>query len=140
MTVKASEILIENISKDLFLTNWHQQDSDSLYKDFFNNFSLKIPFKFKGSSASIVLKSKLVLEENNKGVLIKLYSNITKPLAFSLAIGVLSSLISIIFYFNIIFRIIFIPILLSFIFLATFYWNTLKISEKYLNKIKENYI
>lgn len=139
MIVKTSEIIIENISKDIFLTNWNKQNSDSIYEDFFNKFNLKVPFKFKASSVNIVLKSKLVLEENNKDILIKLYSNITKPLVFSLAIAVLSSLISIIFYYNIIF-LIFIPILLSFIFFATFYWNTLKKSEKYLKKIKENYI
>lgn len=139
MTIKTSEIRIKNITKDIFLSNWHEQNSDSIYKDSFNKFNLKVPLKLKGSSANIVLKSKLILEENNKNILVKLYSNVTKPLVFSLAIAILSSLISLIFYYNIVF-LIFIPILLSFIFLGTFYWNTLKISEKYLNKIKENYI
>jgi hypothetical protein len=139
MKIKLSEILIENITKDIFFKNWNKLSSESVSFEFMNKINLKVPIRIKSHKVNILINSKLVLKENNKGISVSFYSDFRKSLIYSLLIGIIPSLLFLLLYSSMELFIIS-SIFISLLILRMFYLNTLKLSDEYLNKIKENYI
>lgn len=136
MKIKTSEILIENISKEMFLKKWGTQKSASV--NFLNKINLKVPFSFKGHKGHIRVYSTLDLKETDKGVAINLISDFKKHIIYSVLAGMLPSLIFLFLYSSLALFIIS-SVLISVIFMRMFYINTLKLSKNYLKEIKQRY-
>lgn len=132
-----SEILIDNITRDMLVQGWNQQKYESVNPRLLDKVKLQVPITFKGEKKSIIIiNSKLILTENNNGVIIRLYSNFSKIILFSLLAGIFPSLV--LLFSSILLFVVF-AILISTLIFIMYYLNTQKISEKYLNKIKTNY-
>lgn len=139
MKIKLSEIFIENISKDIFLKNWNKLRFESLNFEFIEKIILKVPIRVKSHKVTILVNSKLVVKENNKGILVSLYSDFKKCIIYSLLIGIIPSLLFLLLYSSIELFIIS-SLFISILILRMFYLNTLKLSYEYLKKIQENYV
>jgi len=134
-----SEILIENITREMFVKSWNQRKPESINLDFFlDKVMLKVPIILKRKETNVIVNSKLVLTESKNGVRIAILSNFTKIIIFSLLIGILPSLLFLLLFSNLTLFIIF-SILISTLIFRMYYLNTQKVIGKYLNKIKENY-
>lgn len=139
MKIKISEILIENISQEMFLKNWNKLKSESVNFESLNKINLKVPIIIKRHKANIIVSSKLVLKENNKGISVNLWADFKKYIIYSLLIGTLPSLLFLFLYSSMELFIIF-SILISLIILRMFYINTFKLSREYLKEIKQEFI
>jgi hypothetical protein len=139
LKIKISEILIENITQETFLKNWNKLKSESVNFESLNKINLKVPIIIKRHKANIIVSSKLVLKENNEGISVNLWIDFKKYIIYSLLIGTLPSLLFLFLYSSMELFIIF-SILISLIILRMFYINTLKLSKKYLKKIKQEFI
>jgi hypothetical protein len=139
LKIKISEILIENITQETFLKNWNKLKSESVNFESLNKINLKVPIIIKRQEANIIVSSKLVLKENNEGISVNLWIDFKKYIIYSLLIGTLPSLLFLFLYSSMALFIIF-SILISLIILRMFYINTLKLSKKYLKKIKQEFI
>lgn len=143
MNIKTSEILIAKITQDTIVKNWKQQgfaskDSSLLGKANQFNIILRLPIMFKGDILHMLIYSKLILSDAKNGVLIRLYANITKLLLVSLLFGVVPSMVFLYFFSSIELLLTF-TILISLFSFIRFYLKTLKLSEKYLSKLKESF-
>jgi hypothetical protein len=141
LKIKISEILIENITQETFLKNWNKLKSESVNFESLNKINLKVPIIIiiKRQEANIIVSSKLVFKENNEGISVNLWIDFKKYIIYSLLIGTLPSLLFLFLYSSMALFIIF-SILISLIILRMFYINTLKLSKKYLKKIKQEFI
>lgn len=134
-----AEIQIDNITRNTFVQRWNKYTSESNTIEFLNEIVLKVPFTIQRHKENILINSKLILTENNDGITIKLFSNCIKFVFISLLIGIVPSLLFLLLYSSIKLVLIY-TIIISLIVFRMFYTNTKKISEKYLEKIKEDYI
>lgn len=139
MKIKFSEILIESITKEVFVNYWKTSEYESINYDPFSKIDLKVPTMVRGEKANTIVSSEIILKENNKGVELHFYSDFRKCIFYSLLIGILPSLFFLLLYSSIVLFIGF-ALLVSVGVFIMFYRNTQKVSKKYLEQVKQKFV
>jgi hypothetical protein len=141
MLFKKTDILIDKKSQATIIKNWTKTEFESLNYEVLDNvnrlkLTLRVPFRIRGCVSYMLITSELEMNNKKNHVVLSINCNLIKPFIFAIVLGILTSVLFLLLYSNLIFFLV-MGLAITSISFGMFLYSIGKTSNEFLVKLKE---